>query len=129
MTMYNVPLKTEYVSAIERDGFYDYAKDVYAGKPLLGVRLSVVPLWELGPLPNPVAFAIDLEPESVSAYECSTTYLHGYRQWVVPARIVNQAKRTLIRRDVSLVSAENVAVLRGEIADKAKHKAGREPSL
>ena len=100
MPMYNVPTTHEYVSAIERDGFSDYANELHEGKSLHGVRLSVVPLWELGP-PNPVAFVVDLEPESLAAYECTTEY-HGYRQWVVPARIVNQANRRLIRRHATL---------------------------
>src|ERR1035437_7218059 len=101
MTMYNVPTRPEYVSAIERDGFPDYANELYEGKPLLGVRLSVVPLWELwlGPPDDSVAFVIDLKPEPLAAYECTMiTKLYGYRQWVVPARIVSQANRLLIPR-------------------------------
>jgi hypothetical protein len=101
MTLYNVP-RPEYVSAIERDGFHDYAKEWHEGKLLLGVRLSVVPLWELW-LPNPVAFVFDLKPESLAAYECTTEH-HGYRQWVVPARIVNQANRGLIRRHATHIA-------------------------
>jgi hypothetical protein len=105
MTMYHVSSKLEYLSAIERDGFYDYANELHEGKLLLGVRLSEVPLWELGSPANPVAFAIDLEPEPLAVYECSTAYLHGYRQWVVPARIVNQANRTLIPKPAACQKA------------------------
>jgi hypothetical protein len=96
MTMYHVATP-ENAAAIERDGFDDRAEERFEGTLFRGIRLSNEPIWELVEI-DPVAIVIDLAPESLVAYEC-TSGIHGYRQWVVPSSVVNHAKRWLLSRD------------------------------
>jgi hypothetical protein len=84
----------EKAAAIQRDGFVDCGPEWVGGRWGHGVWLSNEPLWELEP--DPVAFEIDLSLESVTAYEY--TLDHGYRRWLVPSSVVNQADRRLLAR-------------------------------
>lgn len=95
MTLYHTTTP-ESAAAIQRDGFDDRSTDRFAGKLLRGIFLSNEPLWE-NELIDPVTFEIDLSLESVAPYEC-TTPEHGYRQWIVPSNLVNQADRRLVAR-------------------------------
>jgi hypothetical protein len=91
MTLYHVTTQ-EAAPAIQRDGFVDRSRELIDGQWRSGVFLGDEPHWRLEI--DPVAFEVDLTLESVAGYEC--TMDHGYRRWLVPSSVVNQADRRLL---------------------------------
>lgn len=73
--------------AIEREGFRDGSATLIAGRSRAGVWLCNEPLLEL----YPVVLVIEVDPETIVQYEC-TNPDQGFRQWLVPAEIVNRAR-------------------------------------
>jgi hypothetical protein len=80
-------------AAIERDGFKDNTAQFMAEAEYTGVWVSDVPLEDAWSGDDRVVFEMDVPTETLSEWEWVPETPNYYREWLVPAAVLNRAGR------------------------------------
>jgi hypothetical protein len=85
--------------AIDRNGFEDGTGTFLTEQQFSGVWVSDRPLVDQSGIDNPVVFEIDVADSALSDMEWIEEG-KGYREWLVPAAVLNSALRRRVNAEV-----------------------------
>jgi hypothetical protein len=80
-------------AAIDREGFADNTGHFMLDAEFTGVWVSDVPLEDAWPDDDRVVFEIDVPTETLSEWECVSDRPNYYREWLIPAAVLNCTPR------------------------------------